>query len=94
MKRILKPSVKRAHKCLGYLGEIMTCAAAAHLGMTLSKGALPVCKSCAIGNANQNIPKGICDESKATKFNRRVYHNLAKIKVPEEFKGVTITKSN
>ena len=47
MKKILKTSVKRAHKCLGNLGEMMTCAAATHLGMTLSQGALPVCKSCA-----------------------------------------------
>jgi hypothetical protein len=29
-----------------------------------------------------------------TKFNGRVYQDLAKIKVPEEFEGVTITKSN
>ncbi len=73
----------------------MTCAAATHLGMTLLQGALPVCESCAIAKANQrNIPNGISDESKATKFNGRVYHNLAKIKVPEEFEGVTITKSN
>jgi hypothetical protein len=73
----------------------MTRAAATHLGMTLLQGALPVCESCAIAKANQwNIPKGISDESKATKFNGRVYHNLAKIKVPEEFEGVTITKSN
>jgi hypothetical protein len=35
MKKILKTSVKRAHKCLGHLGEIMIHAAATHLGMTL-----------------------------------------------------------
>ncbi len=29
-----------------------------------------------------------------TNFNGQVYHNLAEIKVPEEFEGVTITKSN
>ena len=29
-----------------------------------------------------------------TKFNKRVYHNLAKIKVPEEFEGISIAKSN
>jgi hypothetical protein len=43
MKKILKTSVKRAHECLGDLEEIMTCAAATHLGMTLLQGALPVC---------------------------------------------------
>jgi hypothetical protein len=95
MKKILKTSVKRVHECLGHLGEIMTQAAATHLGMTLLQGALAVCKSCAIAKANQrNIPKGISDESKVTKFNRWVYHDLAKIKVPEEFEGETITKSN
>ncbi len=51
-------------------------------------------QGCAIAKVNQrNIPKGISD-SKATKFNGWIYHNLAKIKVPEEFEGVTITKSN
>jgi hypothetical protein len=73
----------------------MTHAATTHLGMTLLQGVLPVCKSCAIAKANQrNIPKVVSDKSKATKFNGRVYHNLAKIKLPKEFEGVTITKSN
>jgi hypothetical protein len=95
MKKFLKTSVKRAHKCLGHLGELMTRAAATHLGMILLRGALPVCESCAIAKANQrNTPKGISDKSKANKFNGRIYHNLAKIKVPEEFEGVTITKFN
>ncbi len=95
MKKILKTSVTRAHECLGHLGEIVTCAAATHLGMTLLQGALPVCETCAIAKANQmNIPEGISDKSKATKFNRRAYRDLTKIKVPEEFEGVTIAKSN
>jgi hypothetical protein len=75
--------------------KIITNAAATHLGMTLSQGVLPVCKSCAIAKANQrNIPKGISNKSKASEFNGQVYHDLAKIKVPEEFKGITITKSD
>jgi hypothetical protein len=95
MKKMLKASVKRVHKCLGHLGEIMTRAAAKHLKMTLLQGALPVCEICAIAKANQrNILKGISDESKVAEFNGWVYHDLAKIKVPEEFQGVTITKSN
>ncbi len=94
-KKILNTSVKRAHECLGHLGEIIIRAAATHLGITLLQGALPVCESCAIARANQrNIPKRISDKCKATKFNGRTYHNLAKIKVPEEFEGVTITMSN
>jgi hypothetical protein len=69
-KKILKTTVKRVHKCLGHLGEIMTRAAPTHLGMNLSQGALPVCKSWAIARANQrNIPKGISDKSKAIQFN-------------------------
>ncbi len=55
------------------------------------QGALPVCESCAIAKANQrNIPKGVFDESKASKFNRQVYHDLSKIEVPEEFEGIII----
>ncbi len=70
-------------------------AAATHLGMTLSQGVLSVCNSCAIVKANQrNIPKGNSDNIKATEFSGQVYHALAKFKVPEEFEGVTITKSN
>jgi hypothetical protein len=73
----------------------MTRAAATHLGMTLLQGALPVCESCAIAKVNQrNIPKGISDKSKVTEFNGWIYHNLAIIKVPEEFERVSMTKSN
>lgn len=42
-KKVLKTSVQRAHEYLGHLNEDMTRAAAAHLGMTLSRGALPTC---------------------------------------------------
>ncbi len=73
----------------------MTHAAAAHLGMTLLRGALPVCKSCAMAKAHQhNIPKDISNDSKALKFNGRVFHDLSKIKVPDEFEGITTAKSN
>ncbi len=95
VKEILKTSMKRAHKCLGHLGEMMTHAAAFHLGMTLSRGALPVCESCAMAKAHQGkILKDISDDSKALKFNGQVCHNLSTIKVPDEFKGITIAKSN
>ena len=56
-KKVLKTSVKRAHECLGHLNEEMTKATATHLGITLSRGALPPCESCAIAKAKQIIKK-------------------------------------
>ncbi len=73
----------------------MTCAAAAHLGITLSSGALPVCESCAMAKAYQlNILKDVSNNNKVLELNGTVFHNISKIKVPDEFKGITIAKSN
>ncbi len=70
VKQNLKTSMKRAHKCFGHLREMMTCAAAAHLGMTLSRGALPVCESCEMAKAHRHyMPKDVSDDNKALKFN-------------------------
>ncbi len=84
LKKIFKINVKQAHEFLGHLSKDTTRMMAKYLGMTLSRGLLPVCKSCAIEKAKQrNIPKETSGENKATKFNGWVFHNLAKIKVPE-----------
>jgi hypothetical protein len=73
----------------------MTCKTAAQLGMVLSRTAFSACKACVIGKAKQcNIPNKTLGE-KATIFNGRVGHDLAKIKAPEELKlKVTISKPN
>ena len=80
LKKIFKINVKQAHEFLGHLSKDTTRMMAKYLGMTLSRGLLPVCKSCAIAKAKQrNIPKETSGENKATEFNGQVFHNLAKI---------------
>ncbi len=92
-KKVLKVNVKRAHECPEHLSENMTCKTAAQLGMVLSRTAFSTHKACVIGKVKQcNIPKETFGE-KATIFNGRVGHDLAKIKAPEELK-VTISKLN
>jgi hypothetical protein len=68
---------------------------AKYLGVILLRGFLPVCKSFAIAKAKQrNILKEMSGENKATEFNGQVFHNLAKIKVPEELGEIDIAKLN
>ncbi len=40
------------------------------------------------------MPKETSGANKATEFNGRVFHDLSKIKVPEELREIEITKSN
>jgi hypothetical protein len=64
---------------------------AKYLGRFLLHGSLPVCESCTIAKAKQiNIPKEMSGENKGTEFNGRVFHDLAKIKVPEELGEIDI----
>ncbi len=70
VKKILKINVKQAHEYLGHLSKDTTRKMAKRLGMTLSRGSLPVCKPCTIAKAKQrNIPKETSGKNKATKFN-------------------------
>jgi hypothetical protein len=63
--------------------------------MNLLHGTLPVCKLCAIAKAKQkNLPKETSGANKATEFNGQVFHDLSKIKVPEELGQIEIAKSN
>ncbi len=95
LKKIFKINVKRTHEYLGYLSEDTTRMMAMYLGMIFLRGLLPVCKSCAIAKAKQrNIPMETSGENKASEFNSQVFHNLAKIKVPEELREIDISKSN
>jgi hypothetical protein len=93
VKKIFKMNIKRAHKCFGHMNEIATCKTAAQLGMELFWTGFATCESCVIGKAQQhNVSKESSGE-KATTFNRRVDHDLSKIKVPEGL-DVTINKPN
>ncbi len=95
LKKIFKINVKRAHEYLGHLSKDMTRLTAKYLGMNLSRGTLPVCKSCAIAKVKKkNVPKETSGANKATEFNGRAFHDLSKIKVPEELGQIEIAKSS
>jgi hypothetical protein len=83
-------SIQRAHDCLGHLSKDTTCKMAGILGIGLSHGALPICESCTVSKSKQmNVSKesvGI----KASKFNGQDFHDLAKIKVPDELEGIIL----
>jgi hypothetical protein len=92
-KPILKVNIKRIHDCLGHISKASTRKIAEQLGMTLSRTGSQTCEACAIGKAQQhNISKGATGD-KATAFNKRVGHDLSKIKAPEGME-VQINKSN
>jgi hypothetical protein len=62
-------NVKQAHEYLGHLSKDTTRKMAKHLGITLSRGPLPVCKSRVIGKARQRkILKEMSGENKANKL--------------------------
>jgi hypothetical protein len=93
VKKILKVNIKWAHDCLGHLSKDVTCKIAAQLGLELSRTEFQTFGACAIGKAKQcNILKEALRE-KATIFNRRVGHDLSKIKALDGME-VTINKSN
>jgi hypothetical protein len=82
-------------KYLGYLSEDTTRLTAKYLGMNLLRGLLPVCKSFAIAKAKQrNVPKETSGGSKTKEFNGRVFHDLSKIRAPDELGEIEIAKSN
>jgi hypothetical protein len=93
-KSILKMSIQRAHDCLGHLSKDTTCKTAGILGIELSRGALPICESCAVSKSKQmNVSKESVGV-KASEFNGRAFHDLAKIKVPDELEGIILQQSN
>ena len=93
-KSVLKMSIQRAHDCLGHLSERTTRQTASSLGIGISRGALPICGSCAISKAKQKNVSKETEGSKACVFNGRNFHDLAKIRVPDEIEGVILQKSN
>ena len=86
-------NIKRIHDCLGHVSEAATRKIAAQLGLTLSRTGFQTCEACAIGKAQQRNISKEATEGKATTFNGRVGHDLAKIKAPEGME-VRINKPN
>ena len=84
----IKMSIDRAHAILGHSSEAKTRETAAALGILITRGALKTCESCAISKAKQ---KNVNEEStgeKASKYNGRVYHDIATVKESEEDKSL------
>jgi hypothetical protein len=93
-KSILKMSIQRAHDCLDHLSKDTTRKMAGILGIGLSRGALPICESSAVSKSKQmNVSKESV-RVKASKFNGQAFHDLAKIKVPDELEGIILQRSN
>jgi hypothetical protein len=93
-KSILKMSIQRAHDCLGHLSKDTTCKTAGILGIGLSCGALSICESCAVSKSKlMNVSKKSVGV-KASVFNGQAFHDLAKIKVPDELEGIILQQSN
>jgi hypothetical protein len=95
LKKSFKNNVKQAHEYLGHLSRDITRMMAKYLGMILLHGSLPVWKTCTIAKAKErNIPKETSGDNKATEFSIQVFHDLAKIKIPEQLGEIDIAKSN
>jgi hypothetical protein len=63
-------------------------------GIGLSAGALPICELCVVSKSKQmNVSKESVG-AKASKFNGQAFHDLAKIKVPDELEGIILQRSN
>jgi len=81
-------SIDRAHAILGHSSKAKTRETTAALGILITRGALKTCESCAILKAKQ---KNVNEEStgeKASKYNGRVYHDIATIKESNEDKSL------
>jgi hypothetical protein len=93
-KSTWKMSIQRAHDCLGHLSKDTTRKMAGILGIGLSRGALPICESCTVSKSKQmNVSKESVGV-KASVFNGQAFHDLAKIKVPDELEGIILQWSN
>ncbi len=68
---------------------------AKYLGIEILRGAMPECELCTMAKAHQqNVPKEVTVDRKATEFNGRVMHDISIVKVPnlEEYEGIRINK--
>jgi hypothetical protein len=74
-------NIKKAHELLGHNNENDTMQMASHLGWTITRGPLGVCKSCANAKARQkNMPK-ISTGENATVINGWWFHDISSLKV-------------
>jgi hypothetical protein len=76
----IKMNIERAHAILGHSSEDTTRRTAAALNMLITRGTLKTCKSCAILKAKQKNLNQESEGTKASKFNGRVYHDIATVK--------------
>jgi hypothetical protein len=80
LKSAIKMNIERAHAILGHSNEDTTQKKAVALNMQLTMGSLKTCEPCTVAKARQmNVNSG-SKESKAEKFNGRVYHDIAIVK--------------
>ena len=82
----IKIDIKQAHAILGHSSEDTTRRTTAALNMLITRGTLKTCKSCAISKAKQKNLNQESEGTKASKFNGRVYHDIATVKEGEEDK--------
>ena len=90
--RLKKMTILAAHRLLGHKSEESTRRTAKALGITISRGSMPVCEACALSKAKQkNVPKKSTSEP-ATRPFERVHTDISMVKVLDE-DGDTATLS-
>jgi hypothetical protein len=82
----IKMNIERAHAILGHAFKDTTRRTTAALNMLITRGTLKTCKSCAISKAKQKNLNQESEGTKASKFNGRVYHDIATVKEGDEDK--------
>lgn len=82
--RLKKMSILSAHQMLGHKSEDATRRTAKALGITITRGSMPVCEACALSKAKQkNVPKKSTSEPSTRPF-ERVHTDISQIKVLDE----------
>lgn len=72
-------SIQEAHEQFGHMSEEATRATAKALGITITRGTLKPCESCAIGKAKQKKVATKAPKEKSDKSNGRVYLDVSRI---------------
>ncbi len=81
-------SINKAHALLRHNNENDTRQIASHLGWTITRGSLTICKSCANAKARQKNPKMLTGE-KATVMKGKWFEDNSMLKVHKGQKGKT-----
>ena len=87
-------SIEKAHIMTRHHDEEQTCQIELELGWSLKKGPMMPCTFSSVGKAKQLMTNKHLDASKkATRAGKRVFSDLATIKLPQD-SGITITNKN